>query len=67
MKLVVEAPEKTLAIGLTFISAKEDGSLDISTGCMSSEQVSQSRIPDVLFGSVGTEKKETVEGEVVDD
>lgn len=67
MKIVIEAPEKTLAIGLTFISAKEDGVLDISTGCMSSEQVTKSRIPDVLFGNVGSEKKETVEGEVVDD
>ena len=67
MKVVIEAPEKTLAIGLTFISAKEDGGLDISTGCMSSEQVTRSRIPDVLFGNVGTENRETVEGEVIDD
>lgn len=67
MKVVIEAPEKTLAIGLTFISAKEDGTLDISTGCMSSEQVVRSRIPDVLFGNVGTENRETAEGEVVDD
>jgi len=67
MKIVIEAPEKTLAIGLTFLSAKEDGSLDISTGCMSSEQVTQSRIPDILFGKKEEPENETVEGEVVDD